>query len=221
MAKLHERPIIEEIDESSDPSRFDADLEKVLIAHGESADDFIQTVFGFVDRKTRFFKQGDASKKLAKLASAYATATPSGKGVKGGFFPQSAKSNGASKARSAALLLARCSAMRNMLLIVQENSGTASNVPAATSQSQETTQPPAPSSAQPSAQQDAAPEASTSKDVEQLEPTSSNLDTAEEPEDAEEKGIGQCRQSASALKTYWLIINSRTMLCRTKQGQWC
>ena len=114
MAKLHERPIIEEIDESSDPSRFDADLEKVLIAHDDNVEDFLHTVLGFVDRKTRFFKQGDASKKLAKLASAHATATPSGKGVKGGFFSQPAKSDGASKVPSAASFLACCSAVTSV-----------------------------------------------------------------------------------------------------------
>lgn len=100
MAKLHERPIIEEIDDSSDPSRFDADLEKILIGNNDSAEEFLKTVFGFVDRKTRFFKQGDASKKLAKLSSAHTAAASSGKAVKGGFFGQPAKPSTASKARN-------------------------------------------------------------------------------------------------------------------------
>lgn len=102
MAKLHDRPIIEEIDDSSDPSRFDAELEQVLIAHSDNAEDFLKTVFGFVDRKTRFFKQSDASKKLTKLTSALANPVPSGKGVKGGFFAQPTKPSSASKVSVAA-----------------------------------------------------------------------------------------------------------------------
>ena len=87
MAKLHERPVIEEIDEASDPTRFDSDLAKVLIAHDNDPEEFLSTVLGFVDRKTRFFKQSDASRKLAKLAEGASPATSSGKSsVKGGFF---------------------------------------------------------------------------------------------------------------------------------------
>lgn len=87
MAKLHERPVIEEIDEASDPTRCDSDLAKVLIAHDNDPEEFLRTVVGFVDRKTRFFKQPDASRKLAKLVEGASPATSSGKGsVKGGFF---------------------------------------------------------------------------------------------------------------------------------------
>lgn len=86
MAKLHERPLIEEIDEASDPTRFDSDLAKVLIAHGNDPEEFLRTVVGFVDRNTRFFKQPDASRKLAKLVDGASPATTSGKGgAKGGF----------------------------------------------------------------------------------------------------------------------------------------
>lgn len=95
MAKLHARPIIEEIDDSSDPTKFDAELEKVLIEHGDNAEEFLKSVFGFLDRKTRFFKQQDVSKRLAKLSSSHTTT--SGKGVKGGFFGQAPKASGASK----------------------------------------------------------------------------------------------------------------------------
>ena len=98
MAKLHARPIIEEIDDSSDPTKYDADLEKVLIEHGDNAEEFLKSIFGFLDRKTRFFKQQDASKRLAKLSSSHISTTTSGKGVKGGFFGQAPKASGASKA---------------------------------------------------------------------------------------------------------------------------
>lgn len=87
MAKLRERPVIEEIDEASDPTRFDSDLAKVLIANDNNPEEFLRTVIGFVDRKTHFFKQPDASRKLAKLVEGTSPATASGKGgVKGGFF---------------------------------------------------------------------------------------------------------------------------------------
>ena len=100
MAKLHERPIIEEIDEASDPTRFDSDLAKVLIAHDNDPEEFLRTVVGFVDRKTRFFKQPDASRKLAKLVEGASPAASSGKGgVKGGFFGKASERdvNAASK----------------------------------------------------------------------------------------------------------------------------
>ena len=85
MGKLHERPVIEEIEEASDPTRFDSDLAKILIAHDNNPEEFFRTVVGFVDRKTRFFKQPDASRKLAKLMEGVSPATSSGKGgVKGG-----------------------------------------------------------------------------------------------------------------------------------------
>ena len=92
MAMLHERPVIEEIDDASDPTKFDSDLAKVLIAHDNDPEEFLRTVVGFVDRKTRFFKQPDASRKLAKLVEGASPATSSGKGnVKGGFFGKSSE----------------------------------------------------------------------------------------------------------------------------------
>ncbi len=101
MAKLHERTVIEELDESSDPTRFDGDLEKLLIGHSDNAEDFVKTVFGFLDRKTRFFKQTDAARKIAKLADAVSPVSSSGKGVKGGFFGKANDGNGASKVSAA------------------------------------------------------------------------------------------------------------------------
>ena len=95
MAKLHERTVIEEIDE--DPARFDGDLEKVLIGHSDSAEDFLKTVFGFIDRKTRYFKQKDVARKVAKLAEAMSPSSSSGKGVKGGFFGKVQETESASK----------------------------------------------------------------------------------------------------------------------------
>lgn len=83
MAKLHERPIIEEIDEASDPTRFDNDLKNLLIAHSNNPEELLRTVVGFVDRTTRFFKQPDASRKLAKLVEGASPATSSGKGFLG------------------------------------------------------------------------------------------------------------------------------------------
>lgn len=101
MAKLHERTVIEEIDESTDPTRFDGDLESVLIGHSDNAEDFLKTVFNFVDRKSRFFKQPDAAKRVARLADSVSTASASGKTFKGGFFGKSNDGKGASKVSAA------------------------------------------------------------------------------------------------------------------------
>ncbi len=101
MVKLHERTVIEEIDESSDPTRFDGDLESVLIGHSDNAEDFLKTVFNFVDRKSRFFKQPDAAKKVARLVDSVSTASASGKAFKGGFFGKGNDSKGASKVTAA------------------------------------------------------------------------------------------------------------------------
>jgi len=101
MAKLHERTVIEEIDESSDLTRFDGDLESVLIGHSDNAEDFLKTVFNFVDRKSRFFKQPDAAKKVARLVDSVSTASASGKAFKGGFFGKGNDGKGASKVSAA------------------------------------------------------------------------------------------------------------------------
>lgn len=108
MAKLHERTLIEEIDEASDPTRFDSDLAKVLIAHNNDPEEFLRTVVGFVDRKTRFFKQSDASRRLVRLVDSVSPATSSGKGgVKGGFFGKVSERdvNAASKVLFASLVV--------------------------------------------------------------------------------------------------------------------
>lgn len=97
MAKLHERPVIEEIDEADDPARFDSALERVLIGHSNNTEDFLRTVLGFVNRKTRYLKQPDVSKKLAKLAEGASATTSSGKGVKGGFLANERDTSAASK----------------------------------------------------------------------------------------------------------------------------
>lgn len=101
MAKLHERTVIEEIDESSDLTRFDGDLESVLIGHSDNAEDFLRTVFNFVDLKSRFFKQPDAAKKVARLVDSVSTASASGKAFKGGFFGRGNDGKGASKVSAA------------------------------------------------------------------------------------------------------------------------
>ena len=97
MAKLHERAVIEEIDEETDPTRFDADLGKILTGHNKDAEQFLTTVFDFLDRKVRYFKQPGAAKKVSKLVDALTPIAASGKGVKGGFFGQANGSAGASK----------------------------------------------------------------------------------------------------------------------------
>ena len=107
IAKLHDRTVIEEIDESFDPTRFDDELEKLLIEHQDNADELLRTVFGFMSRKTRFFKQADVAKKVARLADAVSPASAGGKGVKGGFFGKatdgSSKVQYQSHARTSAL----------------------------------------------------------------------------------------------------------------------
>ena len=110
MAKLHARPVIEEIDEASDPTRFDNDLEKLLIAHSNNPEELLRTVVGFVDRTTRFFKQSDASKKLAKLVDGASPATSSGKGVKGGFSGKATErdTSAASKVKDFTLPCCQC-----------------------------------------------------------------------------------------------------------------
>ncbi len=107
MAKLHERTVIEEIDESSDPTRFDGDLESVLIGHSDNAEDFLRTVFNFVDRKSRFFKQPDAAKKVARLVDSISTASASGKAFKGGFFGKGNEGKGASEVSAASAFSAQ------------------------------------------------------------------------------------------------------------------
>ena len=97
MAKLHERPVIEEIDEGSDPTRFDADLDNVLTGLDHNAEEFLTSVFDFLDRRVRFFKQPGAAKKVSKLVDSLAPATANGKGVKGGFFGQASGSTKGSK----------------------------------------------------------------------------------------------------------------------------
>ena len=104
MAKLHERPVIEEIDEDSDPTRFDADLDKVLAGLDYNAEEFLTSVFGFLDRRVRFFKQPGAAKKVSKLVDTLAPASVSGKGVKGGFFGQASGSKKSSKVSACGLV---------------------------------------------------------------------------------------------------------------------
>lgn len=59
--------VIEEIDPSSDPTRYDDALERILIDHQRDGKAFLAACFDFLDRKTRFFKDPSVSKTLARL----------------------------------------------------------------------------------------------------------------------------------------------------------
>ena len=58
---------IEEIDEASDPTRFDTELGTIWKAHQHNGKEFLATVFDFLDRKSKFFHSPDVSKTLARL----------------------------------------------------------------------------------------------------------------------------------------------------------
>lgn len=59
--------VIEEIDPASDPTRYDDQLERILIDHQGDGKKFLASVFDFLDRKSRFFNDPNVSKTLARL----------------------------------------------------------------------------------------------------------------------------------------------------------
>lgn len=59
--------VIEEILPEDDPTRFDDQLERILIAHQQDGKAFLATCFDFLNRKTAFFKDPNVSKTLARL----------------------------------------------------------------------------------------------------------------------------------------------------------
>ena len=59
--------VIEEIDPASDPTRYDDQLERILIDHRGDGKAFLASVFNFLDRKSRFFNDPTVSKTLARL----------------------------------------------------------------------------------------------------------------------------------------------------------
>jgi hypothetical protein len=61
--------VIEEIDPASDPTRYDDQLERILIDHQGDGKKFLASVFDFLDRKSRFFNDPNVSKTLARLLS--------------------------------------------------------------------------------------------------------------------------------------------------------
>ncbi|KAL3150403.1 hypothetical protein ABBQ32_000241 [Trebouxia sp. C0010 RCD-2024] len=178
MAKLHERTLIEEIDEASDPTRFDSDLAKVLIAHNNDPEEFLRTVVGFVDRKTRFFKQPDASRRLVRLVDSVSPATSSGKGgVKGGFFGKASE--------------------RDVSAASKENAGSAANAPATASARKPELAADTPATAKPS-------EATTSPESSKDNTASSEqVPEAEEASDASEgQGLKPNRGNGADLDSY-------------------
>ena len=59
--------VIEEILPEDDPTRFDDQLESILVAHQGDGKAFLATCFDFLNRKTAFFKDPSVSKTLARL----------------------------------------------------------------------------------------------------------------------------------------------------------
>lgn len=59
--------VIEEILPEDDPTRFDDELERILIAHQRDGKALLATCFDFLNRKTAFFKDPNVSKTLARL----------------------------------------------------------------------------------------------------------------------------------------------------------
>ena len=59
--------VIEEVDPSFDPTRFDQELDSILEDCGNDGKAFLALIFRFVDRRTDFFRPTEASKELARL----------------------------------------------------------------------------------------------------------------------------------------------------------
>ncbi|CAL8468604.1 g8144 [Coccomyxa elongata] len=59
--------VIEEILPEEDPTRFDDQLEHILVAHQRDGKAFLATCFDFLNRNTAFFKDPNVSKTLARL----------------------------------------------------------------------------------------------------------------------------------------------------------
>ena len=83
---------IEDItDTEINPTAHDGDLGRILLAHDGDAQHFLETVLGFLGRKTNFFKHEDPRKRVLdayKQARGAAGGSSSGvkEGLKGGFF---------------------------------------------------------------------------------------------------------------------------------------
>lgn len=59
--------VIEEILPEEDPTRFDDQLEHILVAHQRDGKAFLATCFDLLNRKTAFYKDPNVSKTLARL----------------------------------------------------------------------------------------------------------------------------------------------------------
>ena len=92
--------VIEEIDPADDPTRFDDALERVWIGCSRDGTAFLAAAFGFLHRRSSWFKNPEASKALARLLRDTRQGGPRAQGPPSGFLKAdgrpSASTNGTS-----------------------------------------------------------------------------------------------------------------------------
>lgn len=74
---------IEDVTDEFDPTVFDKPLGDLLIEHKGDSQKFMVSVFDFLKRKSNFFKQGDAKRRVLE---AYREVSGESDGMKAGFF---------------------------------------------------------------------------------------------------------------------------------------
>jgi hypothetical protein len=78
--------VIEDVTDVFDPKDFDKALGDLLIGYDGDAQQYIVAMLDFLKRKTNFFKQGDAKR---RVLDAYRQVSGEKDGMKGGFFAAS------------------------------------------------------------------------------------------------------------------------------------
>lgn len=76
--------VVEEI--PFDPTDFDKALGDLLIGHEGHAQQFLVSIFSFLKRKTNFFKEADAKRRILEAMRQVAPEAAGADGFKGGFF---------------------------------------------------------------------------------------------------------------------------------------
>lgn len=84
-----------------DPTDFDKALGDLLIGHEGHTQQFLLSIFSFLKRKTNFFKEPDAKRKIIDALRQVAPEAAGADGFKGGFF-------GAPKAAAAKQQVCAC-----------------------------------------------------------------------------------------------------------------
>ena len=64
---VEQHTVIEELDASSDAYKYDDQLQRIYADKKKNDYDFLTAVFAFLDRRSGFFHQPEASKHLARL----------------------------------------------------------------------------------------------------------------------------------------------------------